>query len=124
MSRQIKQFILEEGDVIFNRTNSAELVGKTAVYKRSFPESIFASYLIRVQVFNEIYNPDFLSFFINSYFGRLYINSVVAQQVGQANVNGTKLSNMPIPLPNKKEQDRIVLECNTYCLIINILKIS
>jgi type I restriction enzyme S subunit len=56
------------------------------------------------------YTPDLLSFFINSIFGRKYIGSVVSQQVGQANVNGTKLSKMPIPLPPLAEQRRIVAE--------------
>ncbi len=49
-----------------------------------------------------------LSHFINSHYGRNYIASVATQQVGQANVNGTKLSLMPIPLPPRMEQQKIV----------------
>jgi len=56
------------------------------------------------------YSPDLLSAFINSFYGRQYIASVVSQQVGQANVNGTKLSSMSIPLPPLTEQHRIVAE--------------
>jgi type I restriction enzyme S subunit len=107
---KIDEFILDDGDVLFNRTNSAELVGKTAVYKKNNPKAIFASYLIRVKIIKNLYNPDLLSFFINSFYGRQYIASVVSQQVGQANVNGTKLSLMPIPLPPLPEQHRIVAE--------------
>lgn len=106
----INEFKLVDGDVLFNRTNSAELVGKTAVYKEKFPKSVFASYLIRVKTNGSYYNPDFLSYYINSFHGRSYIGSVVTQQVGQANVNGTKLSNMPIPILTLEEQNRIVHE--------------
>ncbi len=107
---QLNKYILRDGDVLFNRTNSAELVGKTAVYKRCHPAALFASYLIRVKVNKKAYIPDLLSFFINSITGRQYIASVVSQQVGQANVNGTKLSLMPIPLPLFTEQHKIVEE--------------
>jgi type I restriction enzyme S subunit len=86
------------------------LVGKTSVYKNRQTPTVFASYLIRVILIKSAYTPDLLSFFINSIFGRKYIGSVVSQQVGQANVNGTKLSKMPIPLPPLAEQRRIVAE--------------
>jgi type I restriction enzyme S subunit len=101
--------ILEPGDLIFNRTNSAELVGKTAIYKRNYPKATFASYLIRAQLIPDC-SPDYVSYYINSVHGRNYIYTVVSQQVGQANVNGTKLANMPIPLPPADEQRRIVAE--------------
>jgi len=101
---QLNEFLLNDGDVLFNRTNSAELVGKTAVYREHLPKAVFASYLIRVQTDKTVYIPEILSFFINSFYGRRYISSVVSQQVGQANVNGTKLSLMPIPLMQHQEQ--------------------
>jgi Restriction endonuclease S subunits len=107
---QLTDFMLQDRDVLFNRTNSAELVGKTAVYKNFPPQAVFASYLIRVRVDKNLYDPDLLSSFINSYYGRKYIASVVSQQVGQANVNGTKLSLMPIPLPPLPEQHQIIAE--------------
>ena len=107
---QFNKFVLQDGDVLFNRTNSAELVGKTAVYKTHHPKALFASYLIRVEVNDNLYLPDILSFFINSFYGRKYIASVISQQVGQANVNGRKLSSMPMPLLSILEQQKIVEE--------------
>src|SRR3989304_6125281 len=107
---QLYDFLLKDGDVLFNRTNSAELVGKTAVYKNYHRPAVFASYLIRVKVNKNAYAPDLLAFYINSFYGRKYIASVVSQQVGQANVNGTKLSLMLIPLPPLPEQNKIVEE--------------
>lgn len=89
---------LASGDVLFNRTNSAELVGKAATYREEVVPATFASYLIRVRLLPEI-DPDWIVNVINGPIGRTYINSVMTQQVGQANVNGTKLARMPIPLP-------------------------
>ena len=115
---QVIEFLLEDGDVLFNRTNSAELVGKSAVYEKHYPQAVFASYLIRVRTNKDVYNPKLLSLFINSYYGRQYIRSVVSQQVGQANVNGTKLAAMPIPLLPIQEQNEIIGEIERRFSII------
>ncbi len=117
----IHSYILEEGDLIFNRTNSAELVGKTSVFKGCNQVMAFASYLIRVRL-NEGCFPEYLSSYINSSFGRSYISSVVSQQVGQANVNGTKLANMRVPLPPKKEQMKIVTEAERCMSLANFIE--
>jgi type I restriction enzyme, S subunit len=101
----LNDFLLVDGDVLFNRL---ELVGKTAVYKKNYPKSVFASYLIRIKVNVDVCLPDILSFYINSVFGRQYISSVVSQQVGQANVNGKKLSAMQFPLIPLPEQEAII----------------
>ena len=105
------------GDLLFNRTNSAELVGKTAVYKASHPPASFASYLIRVSLSCDV-APAYVCGCINSQHGRLYINQVKNQQVGQANVNGTKLAGMPVPLPPLAEQRRIVAEVERRLSVI------
>lgn len=116
---RLRDFVLQDGDVLFNRTNSAELVGKTAVYKKHHPRAVFASYLIRVRTNKNTYDPDILAFFINSFYGRKYIASVVSQQVGQANVNGTKLSLMPIPLIPPLEQGKIMEEVERSFSVTN-----
>ena len=97
-------FLLKSGDILFNRTNSPELVGKTAEYKNNYQEAVFASYLIRAIVDFKILKPSLLSYYVNSVFGRMFIKSVVSQQVGQANVNGTKFSLMLMPLIPMNEQ--------------------
>ncbi|MFE9778625.1 restriction endonuclease subunit S [Streptomyces sp. NPDC005775] len=103
----IDKLLLNDGDILFNRTNSAELVGKAAVYRAVNGPATFASYLIRCRTWPGV-DPDWVALCINSVEGRRYINSVVSQQVGQANVNGTKLSSFPIMLPPSSEQTRIV----------------
>jgi type I restriction enzyme S subunit len=106
---EFPDLLLQPGDVLFNRTNSAELVGKTAVFHGQREPCSFASYLIRVRVLQGAH-PEFVSHYINSMAGRAWIASVVSQQVGQANVNGTKLRACTIPLPPTNEQHRIVGE--------------
>lgn len=105
----IPRLLLEQGDLLFNRTNSAELVGKTAVYLGNPDPCTFASYLIRVR-FVPGADPRYISVFINSPLGRGWIASVVSQQVGQANVNATKLNALAVPLPPEEEQRRIMVE--------------
>jgi type I restriction enzyme S subunit len=100
---------LDAGDLLFNRTNSAELVGKTAVYRGNPSPCSFASYLIAVR-FLAGCSADLVSYFINSALGRLWVKSVASQQCGQANVNGTKLQALAIPLPPLAEQETIVAE--------------
>ena len=101
--------LLERGDVLFNRTNSPELVGKTAVYRGTPSPCSFASYLIRIRLAPECL-PDFLAFTLNSAVGRDWIRSVVSQQVGQANVSGGKLKNFSFALPPVADQQGIVAE--------------
>jgi type I restriction enzyme, S subunit len=102
---EFPELLLEDGDILFNRTNSAELVGKTAVYRGVELPTSFASYLIRVRTVG--YLPDLLSAYINSAFGREWVSSVVSQQVGQANVNGTKLRELGVPVMPATEQAEI-----------------
>ena len=114
---EAQKTMLCHGDLLFNRTNSAELVGKSAVYKDRHPAACFASYLIRVSFLAGV-SSDYVCTFINSQYGRAYIAQVRNQQVGQANVNGTKLAAMPIPLPPLAEQGRIVAEVERRLSVI------
>ncbi|BDD92150.1 hypothetical protein PanNE5_15900 [Pandoraea sp. NE5] len=98
---------LEDGDLLFNRTNSPELVGKTAVYRSEIAPCSYASYLIAVR-FTEGLVPELASAYINSAYGRHWVKSVAVQQVGQANVNGSKLAALAVPVPPLAEQEQLV----------------
>jgi type I restriction enzyme, S subunit len=114
---EFPKLLLKDGDLLFNRTNSPELVGKVAVFRSKPTNYSFASYLIRVRTLAGAL-PEFLAAFINSSFGRQWVKSVVTQQVGQANVNGTKLQALSVPLPPLAEQTRIVAEVDRHLSII------
>lgn len=109
---EFPELLLEPGDLLFNRTNSAELVGKCAVYAGLPKPCSFASYLIRVR-FGEGCDPRFAAAYINSPYGRGWIRSVVNQQVGQANVNGSKLKALSIPVPPVAKQKAIMAEVDS-----------
>ncbi|AKV04342.1 Type I restriction-modification system, specificity subunit S [Labilithrix luteola] len=109
---EFPELLLKPGDVLFNRTNSPELVGKTAVFTAEHPSPCsFASYLIRLR-FRE-YEPNLFAAYLNSTHGRAWIRSCVTQQVGQANVSGGKLKELEIPVPPLNEQRRIVAKLET-----------
>ena len=114
---EFPELLLEPGDLLFNRTNSAELVGKSAVYGGAPVPCSFASYLIRVKALPGC-DPRYLALCINSHLGRNWIKSVVSQQVGQANVNGTKLQTFAFPLPPASEQGRIMNEVDRTLSVV------
>jgi type I restriction enzyme S subunit len=101
------KYLLKEGDILFNRTNSAELVGKSAVYPGG-RQAVFASYLIRIVADPDKALPHFAVAYINSPLGRQYVQSQLTRAIGQVNVNAKKLQAMPIPVPPLPEQRRIV----------------
>ncbi|OFX34296.1 MAG: hypothetical protein A2X08_17270 [Bacteroidetes bacterium GWA2_32_17] len=104
---EIKKYLLKRNDVLFNRTNSAEWVGKTAIYKGERP-AIFAGYLIRINRIENLIDADYLTYYLNTHAAKQYGNTVRSFGVNQSNINGTKLKTYPIPLPTLKEQKLIV----------------
>lgn len=105
--REIAKYSLKVGDVLFNRTNTIDLVGKTSLYDGRRP-AIFAGYLIRINVINGVLDSRFLNYILNTEFSRRHSSKVLSIAVGQANINGQKLKTYPIPLPpTKAEQEAI-----------------
>ena len=92
--------------MLFNRTNSPELVGKTAVFKGE-NEAIYAGYLIRVRCSEKLL-PDFLNYCLNGPTGLHWRWEVKTDGVSQSNINATKLAAFEIGLPPIKEQREIV----------------
>ncbi len=104
--KEIEKYRLDRGDVLFNRTNSPELVGKTAVYLDD-REAIYAGYLIRVKCSPDLL-PEFLAYCLNSPNGRDYCWRVKSDGVSQSNINAEKLRAFTFLLPPVQEQAQIV----------------
>ena len=104
--KEIEKYKLTKGDVLFNRTNSPELVGKTAVYQGEQP-AIYAGYLIRVRCSAALL-PEYLNYCLGSKYGRDYCWSVKSDGVSQSNINAKKLAAFPFALPAVEEQTEIV----------------
>jgi type I restriction enzyme S subunit len=100
---------LDRGDVLINRTNSAELVGKSAMFEAD-SDYVFASYLIRLTPNPKKLLSGYLQAILASSIGRAYVDRVKHQSVGQSNINGTEIKAMPIPLPGRDEQEVVLRE--------------
>ena len=112
-SEEFPALFLKKFDLLYNRTNSAELVGKTGIYLGEDDCKTFASYLIRVQLSKISSSPRYVNLAINApVFRETQIVPLIKKQTGQANVNGTALKNMLVPVPPLTEQHRIVAKVN------------
>lgn len=103
----LTRFRLNKGDLLFNRTNSYELVGKTALF--DLPgDYVFASYLIRVVPNESRLDPRFLNYYLNAEATQARLKSLASRGVSQSNINATKLRGFQVPLPPLPEQREIV----------------
>lgn len=119
----IHSLLLQQGDLLYNRTNSPELVGKTGIFRGPDNTLSFASYLIRIKVAESLLSANFLNLVMNSpLFRETEINPHLKQQCGQANVNGTILKQMKVPLPPREEQKRIVQKADELMALCDHLK--
>ncbi|MBS6288911.1 MAG: restriction endonuclease subunit S [Prevotella sp.] len=111
----ITKYSLQTNDLLFNRTNSNEWVGKTAIYKGE-KTAIYAGYIVRLRVI--ILDADYVNFVMNSSYYRGWCNDVKTDAVNQSNINAQKLSHFFIPIPPLNEQKRIVNELSSWLNII------
>ena len=110
-------YLISDGDILFARTGAT--VGKSYLVKGLQDKAIYASYLIRVQTFNEIL-PEYVKYFFESgfYWEQIQRDSV---GIGQPNVNGTTLSQLALSIPPINEQHRIVNELGSWLNIIDAI---
>lgn len=101
--KEQEKYLVHAGELLFNRTNSKELVGKTAVYREEKPVAV-AGYLVRVGC-NEKANPEYISAYMNSKHGKLTLQSMCKSIVGMANINAQEFQDIKILIPPKDLQD-------------------
>lgn len=94
---------LRDGDLLFNRTNSRELVGKCAIWREAPGRYSFASYLVRLRLKPTLL-PEYLWATLNSSYGKYRLFNAAKQAVSMANVSPTDLARISIPLPPIEEQ--------------------
>ena len=101
----IEKYKLYKNDLLFNRTNSPDLVGKTAIYRGELP-AIFAGYLVRFTPV--LVSSEYLNFVMQTDYYWRYCQTVRTDAIGQSNMNAEKLRRFVFPLPPMGEQERIV----------------
>ena len=94
---ELDKCTVRRGDVLFNRTNSKELVGKTCVYNRD-EMMVLAGFVIRVRL-NDIMLPEFLSAFLNTDFSKQMLLGMCKAAIGQANINAQEMQGIGLYLP-------------------------
>ena len=103
----IEKYKLVPGDVLFNRTNSPALVGKTSIYRGEYP-AIYAGYLIKLDYDRSRVIGDYLNYSLNTVSAKEYCNSVKADGVNQSNINAKKIGAYIFAMPQIDEQAEIV----------------
>ncbi len=104
---EFEKFRVERGDILFNRTNSLDLVGRTAIFNIE-SEFVFASYLIRLRTDEKKLNPFFLNCYFNTDEIQARLKSIATRAVSQSNISATRLKGFPVPKPSLEEQEEIV----------------
>ena len=116
-----KKFQVGRGDILFNRTNSPDLVGKTAIFDLE-GQFTFASYIIRLVLDKTRVEPRYLNFHLNTREAQGRLKSLATQGVSQSNINAANLRKFEIPLPKFKEQCEIAAILSAHDEVICTLQ--
>ena len=119
---ELEQFLLEKGDLLINRVNSKELVGKTAIIPQLDEPLVYESMNMRAKPFTNYLSAEYLNLFMMTALAQQSISSFAKEAIGQASINQGQVSSMAIPLPTFNEQKRIVLKINELLVICEELK--
>lgn len=103
-AKDMSKYTTQPGDILFNRTNSKELVGKTAVVEDSEPMAI-AGYLVRART-NQRGNPHYISAYLNSAHGKAVLRNMCNNIVGMANINAQDMQDIVIAVPPTELQNQ------------------
>ncbi len=117
---EIAKHPLKKGDLLFNRTNSRELVGKTGLFD-GLRDAIYAGYLVRFSMMSEN-NPEYANYVMNSKMHREWCNEFKIDALGQSNLNATKLRDFRFPFPPLAEQQAIAERVDKLLAMVDKLK--
>jgi restriction endonuclease S subunit len=106
---EFEKYKLIPGDLLFNRTNSFEQVGRTGIFDLE-GEYCFASYLIRLTIDRGKADPRYVNAFMNSESFQTGIKQFASRAIGQSNINAKSLSGYAIPLPPLETQRQFATE--------------
>lgn len=105
---ELEQFSLEKNDLLINRVNSKELVGKSAIIPQFDEPLVYESMNMRAKPFTEFLSSEYLNLFMMSKFAKNSISQFAKEAIGQASINQAQVSSIVTPLPPLSSQRRIV----------------
>lgn len=114
----IKTYALTPGDLLFNRTNSDEKVGKVSIFRDDRP-CIYAGYLVRFRPL--LCDSEYINYVMNSHYQWTFCQSVKSDAVNQSNISASKFVKFPVPIPPLAEQHRIVAKVKEMLATCNAL---
>lgn len=118
--KELEKCIVRKGDILFNRTNSYEHVGKTCVFTEETP-MVIAGYIIRIRL-QESLNPYYMSYFFNMKETKEKLRKLSVGAVHQSNINAKAVQTVLIPLPPLSEQQSIVSHLDSLNEKVNTLQ--
>jgi type I restriction enzyme S subunit len=118
---EVEEYGLEPGDILVNRVNSRELVGKAAPIPLGLEKCVYESKNIRLRLQKEYAETKYVSYWFQIY-SQKYFNRNAQQTVGMASINQEQISAMPIPLSSLQEQQLIVSEIDRRFSIIDSME--
>jgi len=104
---QINKFKLKNNDIVFNSTNSPELVGKTSIFTGFNEQVVFSNHFLRIRIDLERVDPQFLAFWFNLQWKKQVFKNLSTQWVNQAAVRKEDLLALKLFLPPLPEQQKI-----------------
>lgn len=119
---ELDQFILEAGDLLINRVNSKELVGKTAIIPKFNEALVYESMNMRARPYRGFVYSDYLNLYMKSSLAKETIFSFAKEAISQASINQMQIRSMPTPLPPLTEQHRIVAKVDELMTLCDQLK--
>ena len=116
--RDREDYCLEAGDVLFNNTNSIDLIGKTCLIEHPL-RCGYSNHMTRIRVNPDLCVPRYLALVLHSAWHRGQFRDRATRWVGQAGINTKSLADFEIPLPPLEVQREIVAEIEGYQKVID-----
>jgi len=120
--QQKKQYTIQRDDILLNRVNSEDFVGKCCVFDDESTSTVFESNIMRFKVDATQIIPEYVVFYLSSNDGRIQILRKMKRAVNQVSINQEDVRSIIIPLPNIKTQTDIVNKINEKIGTIESLK--
>jgi len=120
--KELQQFSLEVDDLLINRVNSKELVGKTAIIPQIDEPLVYESMNMRAKPFKDHLSAHYLNIFMLTKIAKKSIASFAKEAIGQASINQGQVSSMKTPIPPLAEQHRIVAKVDELMALCEQLK--